>query len=165
MASKIRIRRRFDGQSILGKVAFVAPEGLLVNFDGTDLATPSLAKVTGKKGFALARPVVTQATLEAQLIENHAFPEAVPIKNGALVNDHVSASAIAEAELEGPDYVLTSGTGLINAGTAVDTKLTTNAGRLSVVQGSEEVVGYLRGHLTPEDSGNTTRILVQYVHP
>ncbi len=153
----LRVRRRDDATGISGKVNFVAKEGQFVNFDSTDLATPSLALVTGKQGFALMRDVVSGSVP----LDNFIFPKAV-VKNPEVVGSHVAASRLLEAEYEGPDLVLASGTGLINGSTAAETEVSTVNGLLRVKQVGDVAIGRIVGQLTPVDSGNAARILVQF---
>lgn len=162
MSDHIRVRRRFDGQSISGKVAFTAPSGLIVKHSVT-AAEPTLIKCTGKRGFMLVRDVVTQAVLEAQLITNAAFPNSEPILPPDLVGSHCSASKVLEAEVEGAGLLMDSGTGLLSGSTAIDTELSTKQGRLYARQSGDELCGWLREQLTPIDSGNAFRIRVEYV--
>lgn len=162
MANDIRVRRRFDGQSITGKAAFTAPQGLFVNYDPADMATPSLKKATGVKGFMLGRKIVTQDELQTQLIGESAFPNSRPILNPDVRDGFVSASKVLEIEAEGPDLLLLSGTGALSSSTAVGTELSTNLGRHSVKQSGEEVNGIVRAQLTPLQ-GNAVRLLIELI--
>lgn len=157
-----KVRRRHPGQAISGIANFLAPEGLLVNYDpasqpNLNPGTPNLKPATGIRAFSLLRAIVTSIPLD-----NFVFPQSV-IKNQDTIGSAVTASRILEAEFEGPDLVLYSGTGLVNGATAVGTKVSTKNGALYVAQGSDEEVGRIRAQLTPLDVNNPSRILVEFV--
>jgi hypothetical protein len=154
--NSFRVRRRFDGQSISGLVAFTAPLGLFVTQHPTTANT--LIKASGVKGFNLTRDIKTQAEVEAQLILDNAFPKGAPVIQPQIVGGAASASKTLEIEAEGADLLLLSGTGAISSGTAAGTELSTNLGRLAVKQSGQEVAAILRKQLTPIDSANTVRI-------
>ena len=156
-----RVRRRFDGQGISGIANFLAPEGLLVNYNPADPATVgstrTLTPANGIKGFALMRAIVQSIPLD-----NFVFPRSV-IKNQDVIGGAVTASKILEAEYEGPGLVAYSGTGAIDGTTAVGTALGINAGQLRVKQTNDEIAGVVRGQITPLDNTNPARILVEFI--
>ncbi len=162
MANLIRIRRRHDGQAIVGKVNFAAPYGLFVQYDETDFATPSLKKATGTRAFSLMRDVVAQADLLSILEQSQLYPNSQPVRNPVLIGDAVSASRILEAEIEGAGLLLTSGTGALTGSTAVNAELSTKDGMLRAKQSGEEVAGWVRAQMTAEDTGNAFRLLVEF---
>ena len=151
MSSSIQVRRR-SSQLITGTVNFAAPHGLIINYDPADIH--NLVPANGTHGFALTRETVTADAFQTSAaMGNHL----------AIIGGSVTASKIQEAEIEGPDLLLTSGTGFIDNTTAIGTPLSTNKGRISVAQGGEETVGYLRAKLPVEDSANRVRVLVQFI--
>jgi hypothetical protein len=161
MSNNIRVRRRHDGQSITGSVAFLAPQGLMVRHDPTDLT--KLIKADAVPGFALTRDVVSEADLTADILLNTNFPDGAPPYPPTRINDHASASRVLEIEVEGVDLVQESGTGAISDATAVDTELGLSAGRWRVKQGGDAVAGVLRNQLDPIDPDNTCRILIDTI--
>lgn len=163
-ANQIRVRRRFDGQSITGILAVAACMGALVR--KSDVTVPTLQLATAKKGFCLVRDVTDAATLAATLISDQVFPVAASVQYPDTIGNAVTASKVLEAEIEGPGLVTYSGVGVvgpITGATAVDTALSSLGGTLHVQQGGEEICGYLRQQLTPVDAANPARILVDYV--
>lgn len=161
MSSNIRVRRRHDGQSITGTVAFLAVQGLMVRHDPTDLA--KLIKADGHPGFELTRDVVSEADLTAQILLNTNFPDGAPPFPPSLIGSAASASRVLEIEVEGVELVQQSGTGSISSATAVDTALGLSAGRWRVKQGGDEQAGVLRAQLDPVDPDNTCRILIDSI--
>jgi len=157
----IRVRKRFDGQAISGKVAFAASLGLFVNYDPTDINTPSLAKASGKKAFSLMRQVIDDQG-QGLPLQDFVFSRSTIIEP-ELIGNHVSASKLIEAEIEGPTLLPSGVTGSVTTGTPAGTELSTYQGGLRVRQSGDELFGHVRGQLTPVDSGNATRILVQFV--
>lgn len=163
-ANSFRVRDRLDDHGISGQINFPAIAGLFVNFDPTDMVTPKLVKATGVKGFALRRTVLqTGDELAALQISRSVFPKSFLGVSEEVVGDHVTADKIIEAEYEGPNLVQYSGTGAISDATAAQAELGLNNGLLRVKQAGDALVGHLKAHLTPLDSDNDTRILVQFV--
>lgn len=148
-----------DPEYIHGTIQQAAPRGFGLMKDPTDLTKLIPANLIS--GFQMERDSVGVTTtdeqnarlLEAALPADFSKPYAV----GATI----SARRVTRMELEGADVILTSGTGAVTSGTAVNTALDYSAGRLRVRQGSNEIAFYLRAQLTPEDSGNSVRLLVE----
>ena len=164
----IRIRKRLDGQIISGLVNFgPAPLGLFVNYDPANLAAPNLIPSTGRgPAYSLMRQVLAAGA--SVPLANFVFDRSTiinPVPNG----NAVSASRLLECELEGPTLLpqleadgVTAVPGAITNATAANSPLSTYAGGLCVAQEGNEVIGYLRGQLTPMNATNPTRILVQF---
>lgn len=148
-----------DEHYIHGVIQQAAPRGFGLMKDPTDLT--KLIPCSSIAGFQMERDSVGVTTdaeqnarlLEAELPADFSKPYAV----GATI----SARRVTRMTLEGADLILTSGTGAISNVTAVNTALDYSAGRLRVRQGSNEIAFYLRAQLTPEDSGNSVRLLVE----
>lgn len=147
-----------DPEYIHGIIQQVAPRGFGLMKDPTDLTKLIPAHLIA--GFQMERDSVGVTTdaeqnsrlLEASLPADFSKPYAV----GATI----SARRVTRMELEGADVILTSGTGAVSSGTAVNTALGYSAGRLRVKQGSDEIAFILRAQLTPEDPANF-RLLVE----
>lgn len=160
--SQIRVRRRHDGQSISGKVSFLAPMGLMVRHDPTDLE--KLIVCDGTTGFSLTRDVVTLDELSQQILLNTNFPEGAPPFPPIPIDGAGSASKVQEIEIEGAALIQTSGTGAISSGTAVNTGLGLTQGKWRVKQGGDELAGYLRAQLDALDPDNNAfRILIDSI--
>jgi len=167
MQDLIRVRKRFEGQAISGKVAFPAPLGLFVQYDPTDLGTPSLMLATGTKAFSLQRQILDDQGQGIPL-QNLVFPNSIII-NPELINNFATAAKLIEAEVEGPTFLPQSGvaddTGRapITAETASETALTTFQGGLIVAGDNDEIFATVVGQLPPVDSTNPARVMVQFV--
>lgn len=161
MSNIIRVRRRHDGQSISGTVNFLAPQGLMVRHDPTDLT--KLIKSDNVTGFELTRQVVSEADLSALILLNAQFPTGAETYPPTRIGDAASASKVLEIEVEGSDLIELSGTGAISSGTAVDTDLGLFSGKWRVKQGGDDLAGVLRNQLDPVDPDNTCRILIDSI--
>lgn len=155
----IRITRAVSGDSISAICPVPAPQGTLVNFDPANPAQYRL--VTGKRGFLLERDVLDPTSYDTTILKDDVFMDNLvpPIKQGL----EVSARKVEEAEVEGDGgLILPSGTGAITSATAADTELSSNNGMFSVRQNGQELVGWLRAQLTPQDPANGCRIRVEF---
>ena len=157
--SFFQVTRALPGNVVSALINFTAPIGLAVQFDPTKPSsfgemTAEFKKASGTRGFFLEREVLTEIPLENSVFfKAYVTPEKV--------GNRVTARAAQEVIVEGLDLVQTSGTGAIAANTAVNTELSFNLGRLRQKQSGEEVVGWLREQITPEDAANITRIRVE----
>lgn len=120
-----------------------------------------LVLADGVDGYQLERDMVANTTTADQ---NARLLEAVlPANLGArpyIEGATVSARRVTRMQLEGADVILTSGTGAIDANTAIKAKLAYKDGRLRVAQTGDEHVFTLRHQLAPEDTANVFRIEV-----
>lgn len=148
-----------DPHYIHGIIQQAAPRGFGLMKDPTDLT--KLIPADAVAGYQMERDSVTVLTdadsnarlLEAALPAGYSKPYAV--------GSTISARRVTRMELEGTDVILQSGTGAISNATAANTTLGYVAGRLRVKQSSDEIAFILRAQLTPEDSANTVRLLVE----
>lgn len=154
MANLIKVTRAVAGDSVSAKVPFEAPQGLIVQFDSANAG--SFKKADGERGFVLQRDVTAEGPTLSDAVFNTNLIS--PVKVGL----EASARKVEEAEIEGDGLILLSGTGAISSGTAAGTELSTSAGRLYAAQSGDEVIGWVREQLTPQDSGNNVRIRVEF---
>lgn len=148
-----------DVHYIHGTISTTAPRGFGMMLDPTDVT--KLIAANAVAGYQLERDTVGVTTdaeqnarlLEATLPADFSKPYAV----GATV----SARRVTRMELEGKDVILQSGTGAVSNATAANTPLEYSAGRLRVRQGTNEIAFILRAQLTPEDSAENCRLLVE----
>ena len=157
----IRVRKRQEGQAISGKVAFACPLGTFVNYDPTDLATPSLMLASGVRAFSLQRQVINDQGQGIPL-QNLVFPNSIII-NPELIGNHVTAAKLIEAEIEGPTLLPSGLANSVTAQTPAGTELTTYQGGIVVRGQGQELFGVCRGQLPPVDTTNPARILVQFL--
>ena len=159
MGNLLRITRAVSGDSVSAVAPFVAVQGNGVQFDPSNPAQYVLAN--GTRGFLLERDVLDPITYAAMILKDDVFMDNLvpPIKQGL----DVSARKVEEAEIEGDmGLVQTSGTGAINSGTAGGTPLTWLNGRIGLQSGSQEIAGWLRAQMTPQDPANSVRIRVEF---
>jgi len=148
-------RAESGGGIVSGLVTELAPRGAMYTHTRASNGDFILSLASGKKGFHVERDVV-----EAIPLENVVFLK--DFVHPALVNTVVSARHFEDCEAEGAALVLLSGTGAIASDTALNTELSTNAGRWSVRQTGEELAGYLRG-IIPAQGDGPFRIFVEEV--
>ena len=151
--SKVVILQADNSEVIHGVAGFNALTGNGVTFDPTNPA--NLALASGTRAFVLERDIVDEIPLEETVFGLHIK---TPVKKGT----EATARRVKLLEVEGAERIVVSGTGAITTGTAAQTGLEWNAGKLRVAQAGNEVAGYLRAQLTPlypEDG--TARLLVE----
>jgi len=119
----------------------------------------------------IAAAINANAAIAAMYTATSAGATVILTANEPTANDGTLNIAVATGTATGitaePDSAATtagvvSNPGAITPITAANTALSTYNGGLIVAAGSAEVVGYLRGQLTPMNALNPTRILVQF---
>lgn len=149
--SNFENRRPAAGRNISIKVPFASKRGIFIMRDPDDSGDPKKAKLaTGHAIGILTRDVVTggPSTIERAGV----FPGR--IEQPFAVDGECSLEPLPDAyEAEGPDYVLDSGTGAIDANTAIGTKLSVVDGKTRVKQSTDEPMYVLAGKPTPETAG------------
>lgn len=172
-----KVTRALPGDSLSAKIQagggavsgdIVAVRGQMVQIDATSI-DPALQSgvfdertkwklANGTRGFHLERDVMVGPLP----IESIAFEQAFlhpDLCNPDTKVGYASARKVQEFEVEGTDLIDSSLTSSTAAGTAVTSK----AGKVSLKGTGDELYGYVRGQLLPQDSGNTVRLLVEVV--
>ncbi len=113
----------------------------------------ALIPATGTRAYLLTRDVVATRSIEDMVVPQGVVYPTVKGEPG-------TARKVTQAEIEGTDLLITSGTGALSNGTAVNTELGWYSGRLRAKQSGEEIAGWVRGQLTPLEGG-TVRLMVE----
>lgn len=146
-----------DHEYLNGTVGQVAPKGAGYQLDPVNFGV--LIPATGTTGYQLEYDVLSVADWQTEQLARNAAPElAAYFKPPYQVGQTVSVRRVTRMIAEGIDIFLTSGTGALSTGTAVNTALGYSAGQLRVKQGGDEVAFILRKQLTPEVSTNVLRL-------
>lgn len=161
-----KITRALPGNAVSAKINFPAARGLGVQFDPTKPqtfggGTAEFKKATGTRAFFLERDVLSEADFNTGALQRALLPMDT-LLSPEKVGTFVTARAAQEIEVESLDLVLTSGTGAISSGTAAGTELSFDRGKLRVKQSGDELAGWLREQITPEDSGNVVALRVEF---
>jgi hypothetical protein len=159
---KVEFLEPLHNEYIHGILGSVAPRGTGVQV--LDHVSGTFKLANGETGFLLERDVVSEADWNSEQILRSASPELGTVfVPPYMVGKTVSARRVTRMEIEGLDNILTSGTGAITSGTAVDTQLGYLAGKLRVAQSTNEIAFVLRQQLTPEDTSvaANVRLLVE----
>lgn len=154
-SSKFVVRNSVPFDVIHGVVNFTGLTGMGVVKDSADPANLKLATAT--RAHCLVRDIVAEIGLEETVFSPN-------LETPVLLGTEASARKVLEAEVEGAEYLETSGTGAIDENTAADTALGYGAGKLRVKQAGDELSGYLRAQLDPlfpDDGG--PRVLVELI--
>jgi len=164
--SKFEVLRKKQG--VLNASAKFASSQILTAAAGTETAVRGLAlgqHPTDPDSFTLANGqsflghLTRRVTIGGLTLSDRVFgvTSATPVglespnKDG----DAMSLERAEEIECEGPNYIMTSGTGAITSGTTVPQNLSFTTGRLRIAQAGENVVYTLTANnLTPTDDGN-----------
>jgi hypothetical protein len=173
--SKFEILRR---RPVLNASGVYASETLATASDGAETAARGLAlgaHPTSKEAFDEANGKSFIGHLTRRVVKGgltltdrvFGVTSAVPVGLESPFKDgeEVSVERAEEIEVEGPAYIMTSGTGAIDTNTAVPSSLSFIAGRLRVAQTGDVVFYTLTANnLTPTDDGNSElRIRAQAV--
>jgi hypothetical protein len=130
-----------------------APRGLALGAHPTDEAALDTAQHNNFIGHLTRRVVVGGLSLADRVF---GVTSAAPVGLESPFSDglEVTVERAEEAEMEGTDYLWTSGTGAISASTPVPSSLSYLNGRLRVAQ-ANEIVNYtlMANNLTPLTSG------------
>jgi hypothetical protein len=144
-----------DNVSLIIPVA--ASRGVAFQVDGSDPTKGKLAAVAGHFVGFLTRNV----TVTGPALADHVYPGRLELD--VKVGDACSLEKADAVEAESSVYLMDSGTGAIDANTAVDSPLAFKQGRFYVAQSGDTPYFKLAAHLTPEDSGNATRIRAEVI--
>jgi hypothetical protein len=113
----------------------------------------------GTRGFHLERDVIVGPLPIESIVFNQAFlhPD---LCNPDTKVGYASARKVQEFEIEGADLIDSS----LDENTAIGTALSSKSGKLSLKGTGDELYGYLRAQLMPEDPDNNDfRFLVEVV--
>lgn len=153
-SSLFEITRRNPGINASATFASAAVRGLGVGAHATDPAAFDLAQHNTFIGHLTRRVTVGGLTVTDRVF---GVTSDVPVGVEApfVAGQEVSAEKALEIEVEGSDYMVTSGTGAITGSTAVGTSASYCNGKLRATQ-TGELVNYVltANNLTPSETGN-----------
>ena len=165
--SRFTPRRRSPSQHISVTVNDATLRGKAIARDTTDGAVGVLATssaTVGAIGFLFREVTATGPDVVQRTQIWGSDPMVAELEQPDKAGDQCTVEVLEKFEAEGPEYVLDSGTGAIDANTALGSKIAWYVGKARVLQGSELDQGYrLIQHLTPEDGDNATAIVVEKV--
>ncbi len=141
------------------------PRGVALGIDPTNprsfvLAQPTnfIGHVTRDVRAADAAIELQEALLGERLSDEIVMPE-LPFKLGTMV----SVNHGRRLEVEGSDFILDSGTGLITSATALRSPLTFKDGKFAVAQANQDIYYRLSAIVTDTVVENALRIMVDRV--
>ena len=169
MANRFKVTRALPGDSISGKLASAAVAGQLVQIKGSTVAGKTgvfhdaveIELATGKRAFVLERDCLNDTKLPLDTIfwnRGHVSP--------TLVGQHASARKVQEVEVEGSDLIHSGDAQALSAATPIHSEVTSVAGKygLRTDAATQELVGWVRGILGAQESGNTFGLLIEHVY-
>ncbi len=153
-SSLFEILRRDPSINASGKYAADAPRGLALGAHATDPESFALAQHNNFIGH-LTRRVVTGGLTITDRFLGVTSAEPVGVESPFKVGEEVSVEKAHEIEAEGSDYLVTSGTGALTAGTSIPNPCSFKDGKLRLTQGGE-IANYMLTAvaLTPNTAGN-----------
>jgi hypothetical protein len=164
----VKVTRALSGNSLSGKITFVAKKGQHVQIDDTTTVDkPGVFNddvawklADGTRGFMLERDVIVGPLPIGDVVFNtpnsiFGFPDVI---NPDTLVGYASARQVQEFEVEGDDLVDSS----LDGSTAAGTEVTLLAGKVGLKGSGDEVYGHVRGQLAPLDPDNNDfRLLIE----
>lgn len=167
---KFEIRRRTEGVDRISiKLDIAANRGTPIARDESDSTNVpprgKLAGAVGALGFLVRDVVLGGPTLVDRAgiwPERTGGGELPDMVSGTTSLDPVAA--IEAFECEGEEFLVLSGTGALSSGTAIETKLAFNGGKLRVAQSADTAQYKLSAKPAVQEAANTLRILAERIN-